>query len=286
MTDLKKSEESCDSRTAGSRVAAAQRSIGSTRAVALGSRLRKCRNVITLGVRPNLSDYSAQDKKLILDAKKIYYPSEFYADLFNTIGKPTFPSYHTYKCVMDKIKQTALFNLLNIPHPRTRVFYGRRQKEKICRNFDFPFIAKIPRGSAMGKGVFLIRSQEDLQAYLETVNPAYIQEYIPIDRDIRVVIIGQRIVHAYWRLIPDTDFRSNVAAGGRISLDPVPDIARDLALNTALACGWDDVGIDVCISEKGCFVLEANMKYGREGFRCAGINYIRLMEEMIANDEI
>ena len=258
----------------------------SVKAVALGSRLRKCRNVITLGVRTNLSDYSEPDKELILNANKIYYPSEFYADLFDTMGKPTFPSYHTYKCVMDKIKQTALFALLDIPHPRTRVFYGRRQKEKICRHFSFPFIAKIPRGSAMGRGVFLIHNPDDLQKYLDNVHPAYIQEYIPIDRDIRVVVIGNRIVHAYWRLIPDSDFRSNVAAGGQISLAPVPQDVRDLALNTARACGWDDVGIDICQSDKGLYVLEANMKYGREGFRCAGIDYIRRMEEMIENDEI
>jgi hypothetical protein len=33
-------------------------------------------------------------------------------------------------------------------------------------------------------------------------------------------------------------------------------------------------------------VFEANMKYGKEGFRKAGIDYDRLMEEMIANGEI
>jgi ribosomal protein S6--L-glutamate ligase len=187
---------------------------------------------------------------------------------------------------MDKIKQTALFTLLDIPHPRTHVFYGRRPQEKICRKFKFPFIAKIPRGSAMGRGVFLVRDAADLQTYLDRAHPAYIQELIPIDRDIRVVVIGDRIVHAYWRLAPDMDFRSNVSAGGRISLEPVPNVALDLALTTARACGWDDVGIDICMSEKGCFVLEANMKYGREGFRRAGIDYIRLMEEMIDNDEI
>jgi ribosomal protein S6--L-glutamate ligase len=256
------------------------------KAIALGSRLRRCRNVVTLGVRTNLTDYSALDRELIDNAKKIYYPTEFYADLFDTIGKPIFPSYHTYKCVMDKIKQTALFALLDIPHPKTQVFYGRRRREKICRKFRFPFIAKIPRGSAMGRGVFLIRRAQELQTYLDTVHPAYIQEFIPIDRDIRVVVIGNRIVHAYWRLAPDMDFRSNVSVGGRISLAPVPAIARDLALSTAQACGWNDVGIDICISDKRCYVLEANMKYGREGFRCAGIDYIRLMEEMIDNDEI
>jgi len=255
-------------------------------AIALESRLKNCRNVRTLGVRPNLTDYDETELELIRKAEKIYYPSEFYADLFDAMGKSTFPSYHTYKCVMDKIKQTALFGLLNIPHPKTRVFYGRRQTEKILRYFDFPFIGKVPRGSSMGRGVFLIRDADELQTYLETVHPAYIQEYLPIDRDIRVVVIGKRIVHAYWRLMPETDFRSNVAGGGRISLSTVPAAACRLALRTARACRWNDVGIDICDSHKGYVVLEANMKYGREGFRQAGIDYSRLMEEMIANDEI
>ena len=98
-------------------------------AIALESRLRQCKNVITLGVRPNFSDYTSEEAHLIRNASKIYYPSSFYADLFDAIGKNTFPSYHTYKCVQDKIKQTALFELLNISHPRTRVFYGKRQKK-------------------------------------------------------------------------------------------------------------------------------------------------------------
>ena len=40
-------------------------------------------------------------------------------------------------------------------------------------------------------------------------------------------------------------------------------------------------------SNKGRFyVLEANMKYGKEGFRKAGLDYDQLMESMIANEEI
>jgi ribosomal protein S6--L-glutamate ligase len=33
-------------------------------------------------------------------------------------------------------------------------------------------------------------------------------------------------------------------------------------------------------------VLEANMKYGKEGFRRAGIDYFKMMEEMIDNGAI
>ncbi len=254
--------------------------------IALEARLKNCKNVRTLGVRSNFSDYSPQEAELIRKADKIYYPTTFYADLFDAMGKPTFPSYHTYKCVQDKIKQTALFELLNLPHPRTRVFYGNRQKKLIPDHFTFPFIAKIPRGSAMGRGVFLIHNEKELRNYLEQVSPAYIQAYLPIDRDIRVVVIGSRIVHAYRRIAPPNEYRSNVAVGGRISLETVPEKARDLALQVARACCWDDVGIDICEHNGRFYVLEANMKYGKEGFREAGLDYDKMMESMIENEEI
>jgi ribosomal protein S6--L-glutamate ligase len=258
----------------------------SSRVVALELRLRNCRNVVTLGVRPNFGDYTAKEVELIRKAGKIYYPSLFYAELFDAAGKKTFPSYHNYKCVQDKIKQTALFQLLKIPHPRTRVFYGKRQKASIVQHFQFPFVAKVPQGSAMGRGVYLIQTQTELNAYCQRVSPAYIQEYLPIDRDMRIVVIGHKIVHAYWRIAPWGEFRSNVAVGARICLDPLPQEALDLALNTARSCGWDDVGIDVCQANGEFFVLEGNMKYGKEGFRRAGIDYDRLMESLIENGEI
>lgn len=254
--------------------------------IALEARLKNCKNVRTLGVRSNFSDYSPREADLIRKADKIYYPTAFYADLFDIMGKPTFPSYHTYKCVQDKIKQTALFELLKLPHPRTRVFYGNRQKKSILDHFTYPFIAKIPRGSALGRGVYLIHNEKELSEYLEQVSPAYIQQYLPIDRDLRLVVIGSRIVHAYWRISPPDEYRSNVAVGGRISLEAIPEKARDLALQVARVCCWDDVGIDICEHNGRFYILEANMKYGKEGFRQAGLDYEQIMESMIANEEI
>ena len=254
--------------------------------IALEGRLKDCKNVRTLGVRSNFSDYLPEEIDLMRHADKIYYPTTFYADLFDTMGKQTFPSYHTYKCVQDKIKQTALFCLLDIPHPKTRTFFGKRRKKEITNYFSFPFIGKIPRGSAGGRGVYLIQNEQDLLEFCGLETPAYIQEYIKIDRDLRVVVIGRKIVHAYWRISPPNDFRSNVAVGATICLDAVPQKALDLAHHTAVMCRWDDVGIDICQNGNQYYVLEANMKYGKEGFRAAGINYKTLMEDLIANGDI
>jgi ribosomal protein S6--L-glutamate ligase len=249
--------------------------------LALEARLRPCRNVRTIGVRPNFTDYNKEEVGLIRHAKRIYYPSAFYADLFDAMGKSTFPSYHTYKCVQDKIKQSALFQLVGLPHPNTRVFYGKRQQLKIKHYFSYPFIAKEPRGSAMGRGVFLIENDADLDHYTQNRHVCYIQKYLSIDRDIRAVVIGGRVVHAYWRIAKPGEFRTNVARGGIISLEPIPEAAMELAIRAAKTCAWDDVGLDICYFAGQYMILEANMKYGREGFRAAGIDYYAMMEQMI-----
>ncbi len=260
--------------------------MSSAKFVAIEGRLKKCKNVVTLGAKPNFSDYAADARQLIRKAETIYYPSSFYAPLFDAMGKKTFPSPSTYQFAQDKIKQTALFTLLNIPHPRTRIFYGNRAHQTIANHFAFPFIGKIPRGSSLGKGVYLITDHASLMKYCQSTHAAYIQEYFPIDRDMRIVVIGQRVALAYWRIAAPGEFRTNVAVGASICLEAVPDEAIDLALDAARRCRWDDVGIDVMSHQNRFYVIEGNMKYGKAGFEAAGIDYYKMMEEKLENGEI
>ncbi|WP_244154276.1 ATP-grasp domain-containing protein [Desulfospira joergensenii] len=254
--------------------------------MAIGARLKKCPQILTLGFKPNFSDYTSKERELLLNTPRILYPTAFYADLFNAMGKPTFPSYHTYKFAMDKIKQTAMFQMMNIPHPRTRIFYGKLSRERILAEFCFPFIAKIPRGSAQGKGVFLIQTPEHLDAHLSLKGPAYIQEYLPFDRDMRIIVMGREAVFSYWRVARGSDFKTNVSRGGEIRFDPLPREALDLARATAQTCGWDDVGIDIALAEGKFYVLEGNMKYGTKGFKKAGIDYKDFLCRMVLEGKV
>lgn len=138
----------------------------------------------------------------------------------------------------------------------------------------------------MGRGVYLIQNASNLDAYIDLGTPAYIQEYLPVRRDIRVVVIGKKVVHAYWRIAAPGEFRSNIATGAEINFQNLPQAALDLALHTAISCRWDDVGIDICEYDQKYYVLEGNMKYGKEGFRAAGIDYLHMMEQMIEQGEI
>ncbi|MBU0994229.1 MAG: RimK family alpha-L-glutamate ligase [Proteobacteria bacterium] len=254
--------------------------------IALESRLNACRNVITLGVKPNFSDYGKETIAMIQDSEQIYYPSSFYAGLFETGKKLIFPSYQTYVYAQDKIKQTALFQTSGLPHPRTRFFYGCRQKKSIKAHFQFPFIAKIPRGSARGKGVFLIKNDNELDTYNALTHVSYIQDYLKADQDIRVICIGGEVITAYYRVAASNDFRSNISCGGAITDEPVPGEAIELARFAARKFRWNDCGIDIIPFEKKYYIIEANMKYGKQGLKKKGIDYFRLMEQLIENGKI
>lgn len=254
--------------------------------VALGRQLSHCEQVITLGVRGNFLDYTPEERDLIRGASKIYFPTVLYAEGLAALGKPLFPSIHCYRHLGDKWKQTLLFQILQIPMPRTRLYFGKRAAKEILEEFSFPLVAKLPRGGARGEDVFLIQSRDELEDYLGGTHVAYIQQYVPLKRDLRVIVLGRRVVHAYWREAAPGEFRTNVTRGGRISSDPVPKEALDLGLQVAKRCGFDHVGLDLCEFGGRFVVLEANMAFGREGLRKAGLDYRNLLATMVQSGEI
>lgn len=234
--------------------------------VALGSRLTGVPEVTTLGVKPNFHDYTSAERQQIFNTKAVLYPTLNYAQLFTTMGKKIFPSVETYLYADEKIKQTTLFNMLAIPHPRTR-FYLKREFHRIERDFPFPFIAKIPRASARGRGVFMITGPADLEQYLAKSRIAYIQEYIPHDRDLRVILINYEPVLAYWRKKSPEEFRTNLYQGGEIDFADIPTNIMSMVRDYARRCKFNDAGLDLLHHNGNWYLLEANMQYGREGFR-------------------
>ena len=253
--------------------------------ISLSFRPRGCRHVRILGLKPNLSDYDGESRTLIREASQILYPTPFFAQALTDAGKRVFPSARHYYYHGDKIRQTTLFSLLNLPHPRTRFFFGRQVKN-VGQCFSFPFIAKIPRDVGQGRGVFLIQNEEDWQAYLTRTRVAYVQERLPLKRDLRVVVIASRLVAAYWRIVPEHGFRSNLAQGGCIDLSGVPEDGVAFALEAARRCGFDDVGLDVCQHKGEWLVIEANMHYGTKGLTQAGVSLAQVLDQLIEEGRV
>jgi ribosomal protein S6--L-glutamate ligase len=253
--------------------------------LALGKRLRDCDSVRCLGVKTNWQDYSPEEQNLIREADKIYYPSRLYEALFRSVGKEVFPRNY-YAFMGNKIRQTELFQLLEIPHPVTRLYYGRKRAERILKDFSYPFVAKKPLGSSKGQHVWLIRSHQELDHYLANHRPAYIQEYLPLDRDLRVVLVAGRVVHAYWRIAAPGEFRNNVSQGASISYDNIPAEALQFATEVAGRCRFDEVGLDIAYVKGSYFVIEANMVYGLEGFRQVGLELQDIFRQLESEGQL
>jgi len=146
--------------------------------IALGSRLQGVPEVLTLGVKPNFYDYTSHERELILGSNIILYPTLNYSQFFTTMGRKIFPSLETYIYADEKIKQTTLFYMLGILHPRTKFYYHLHHGD-ILKDFCFPFVAKLPRASARGRGVFMINSADELEKYLQITCLSIISLFLP-----------------------------------------------------------------------------------------------------------
>jgi ribosomal protein S6--L-glutamate ligase len=248
--------------------------------IAIGSRLKGIPEVKTIGLKPNFSDYSSREREHLLDAGTILYPTLNYAQFFKTMGKEIFPSLESYLYADEKIKQTTLFNMMDIPHPRTRFYYPLHHAD-ILNDFRFPFIAKIPRASAQGRGVFKINDHEALKSYLQLTKVAYIQDFLPHNRDLRVILINYDKVIAYWRESGEGNFRTNLSQGGSINFNDIPREPLQLAQEYAKKCKFNDVGLDFISHGGKWYLIEANMKYGRKGLIKAGLNLKEILREKL-----
>ncbi len=253
--------------------------------VALGSRLKGVPEVLTLGVKPNFMDYSEEERDLIAGAAMILYPTANYAQFFTTLGKPFFPSLETCLYADEKIKQSTLFSMLGIPHPRTRIYYHLHHRD-ILGDFSFPFVAKLPRASSRGRGVYKIENSEQLNAYLRLTPIAYIQEYLPHERDLRVILINYEPILSYWRQRDPSNFRANLHQGGTPQFLEIPHDALSLARRAALQCKFNDVGLDLIQCKETWYVIEANMEYGREGLRMKGMNLKEILREKLLSGDL
>lgn len=249
--------------------------------IAFSRRMRSCPGLTILQPLPNFHDFTPAEQDLIRRADKVYYPTPLLVDLFLTLGKEIFPSRETYVYAGDKVKQTLLFQVLNIPHPRTKCYYGR-QRDAILQEFSLPLVAKVARGSSLGEGVHLITSEGDLQEYLKRNPLGYIQEYLPLERDLRVILINHRAILAYWKQSPPGEFRHNLARGAALDFEGIPSAALELARRVSRACNFDDVGLDLCHTpSQGWQVLEANMNYGREGLARRGLKLEEVLRDLM-----
>lgn len=215
-----------------------------------------------------------RERDLIESADMLLFPD--YADinlLYFAMARPIFPGVSSYLLGYNKVEMTRAFQSCYPAHvpvtlilPNTPVY-----RDQVPDEMQMPFVAKFTR-STRGEGVFLIENLHDWMRYCEQAEMLYAQELLDIDRDLRVVWIGDRVVHAYWRIGARGAFHNNVAHGGRIETAAIPGAAIELVTNVARRLKIDYAGFDVAMIQGYPYLFEFNRLFGLAGLNAAGIN--------------
>ncbi|EZP84292.1 Alpha-L-glutamate ligase [Novosphingobium resinovorum] len=186
----------------------------------------------------------------------------------------------TIETVSDKLHTLQTLNRAGLPIPRTMLGTFPIDVDLVERELGFPVIVKTLKGTR-GAGVLKCedRSQfEDLAGLLESAEAKadfILQHYVRAShgRDVRVLVVGGRVIAAMERRSLTGGFKSNVSLGGvGVAYNPPQEMA-ELAVQAADVLELDITGIDILFDEDGYRICEANSAPGFQGLeRATGLD--------------
>ena len=176
---------------------------------------------------------------------------------------------------LDKITQHFEFQKAKIPFIESINYGGNSRLRKYVR--DYPRIAK-KNLSSRGRDVVKLKSVWGVRKLLKNywARNLLIQPFLYAGEDLRIIVIGGKVIGAMKRTARKGKYLTNYSVGGIITnYDIFSDLnALKIAENTAKHFLLDYVGVDLMKDEKGCWrVLEINRSCQFQGFESAtGIN--------------
>ncbi len=179
----------------------------------------------------------------------------------------------------DKLHAAQVLSANHIPVPTTALVRDWRDVERAIRQVGgVPCVIKAPEGT-QGTGVYLAHTEREASEIawkvLEDTDRVLVQEYIQEShgRDVRVLVVGGKVVAAMRRRAHGREFRSNFHLGGSVENIDLPDDFARIACKAARLLGLDVAGVDLLESARGPLLLEVNSSPGLEGIeKASGVN--------------
>ncbi len=142
-----------------------------------------------------------------------------------------------------------------LPIPKTYIFYNREKGEKFLETTQYPKIVKKSYGPSNYGGYFVhkVDSTDEAKALFKKkkYHPMYMQDFVPMEADIRVMLIGHKPVCAFWRRPPQGAWLTNTSQGGTMDYMDVPKSVLDLAVKVSKAAKAEYWACDVAYGKDG-----------------------------------
>ncbi|MBS9461177.1 RimK family alpha-L-glutamate ligase [Flagellimonas sp. 389] len=150
-----------------------------------------------------------------------------------------------------------------------------------------PVIIKLQEGT-QGLGVILAESKKSAKSIIDTFykmdTSILLQQYIEEanGEDIRIIVVGNKVVASMKRTSDFDDFRSNVHRGAHaVAIKPTAK-EQFIALNATKHLGLGVAGVDLMRSKKGPVLIEVNASPGLKGIEAAtGVNVAKQIIQFV-----
>ena len=216
-----------------------------------------------------------------------------YLDLVSQLERAGICVVNSRECMelaSDKYRTYLRLQEYGLNQPKTVLLPKADIIEKAVEELDtkFPIIMKTLRGSK-GVGVLFIESERALQSIVQLLfkqdkqSDLLIQEYIKTEFDVRVLVLGGKIIATMRRDVLEGDFRSNYSQGAEVTTYDLSELEIEQCLRSAKAIGGSFTAVDFIPSKnpesKEPYILEVNTSPGTEGIEKA--NDKNIVKEVI-----
>ena len=188
--------------------------------------------------------------------------------------------------VKDKLYTMQILAQNNIPHPKTMLVKNPIDSDYVQKNIGFPIVVKSLSGTH-GKGVYLADNKtnfEQLVEMMEQFNDRFniiLQEFVSdsFGRDLRIIVVGGKVIGAMKRESSDGDFRANITRGGGAKPVELDEQMEYRALESTKLLGLDIGGVDLLYDGDGYKICEVNSSPGFNGME--KYTEIRVAEQIV-----
>ena len=221
-----------------------------------------------------------------------------YLDLLSQlekIGVCMVNSRETVEISADKYRTYLKLQDYGLTQPKTVLIPNADTLQESLESLDskFPIIMKTLEGSK-GVGVLFIESERQIESLVQLLYnqnedvDLLIQEYIKTDGDIRVIVLGGKVIASMKRDVVEGDFRSNVSQGAKVKEYELTDLELEQCLLAAKAIDGSWVAVDFIPSKnpktEPPYILEVNHSPGTEGIeKATGNNIVKKVVDFYSN---
>ncbi len=205
---------------------------------------------------------------------------------FDLMGVPVLNAAIPIARARDKLRALQLLSRFGIDIPRTVMCRYRDEVEGAVQMVGgLPCIIKLIQGS-QGIGVMIANTPSEVEGMLDTLwtlgQEILLQELVAESRgkDVRALVVGDRVVAAMRRTARGGEFRSNIHRGGVAEALALDREYSEAAVKAARVLGLEVAGVDMLEARTGPKIMEVNSSPGFEGLEAAtGVDIAKLYVE-------